>query len=52
MSEQLPEGMEDVSKIPNLRDGLNKRGFSAADVDKILGGNTLRVMRNAESEAA
>ncbi len=51
VSEELPEGMEDVSKIPSLRDGLRGRGFSGADVDKILGGNTMRAWRAVEGAA-
>jgi membrane dipeptidase len=47
----LPEGMEDISKIPNLVSGLMERGFSDADILKILGGNTLRVMREVEQAA-
>jgi membrane dipeptidase len=46
--DQFPEGMEDISKIPNLVRGLMERGYSDADILKILGGNTLRVMREAE----
>lgn len=52
VEDQLPEGMEDISKIPNLVEGLSKRGFSDADIEKILGGNTLRVMREVEAAAA
>jgi membrane dipeptidase len=44
----FPEGMEDISKIPNLVRGLMERGFSDEDILKILGGNTLRVMRAVE----
>src|SRR5664279_4168098 len=47
----LPEGMEDISKMPNLVRGLMERGFSDADILKILGGNTLRVMREVEAES-
>jgi membrane dipeptidase len=47
----LPEGMEDISKMPNLVGGLMERGFSDADILKILGGNTLRVMRQVEEAA-
>ena len=50
--DQLPAGMEDISKIPNLVSGLLGRGFSEADVERILGGNTLRVMRRVEQIAA
>jgi membrane dipeptidase len=47
----LPEGMEDISKMPNLVCGLMERGFSDGDILKILGGNTLRVMREVEQAA-
>jgi membrane dipeptidase len=52
VNDQLPEGMEDISKIPNLVEGLKERGFSEPDVEKVLGGNTLRVMREVEEAAA
>jgi membrane dipeptidase len=39
-----PVGMEDVSKLPALTAALRARGFSPTDVEKILGGNVLRVM--------
>lgn len=48
---QLPQGMEDISKIPNLVAGLAARGFSDSDIGKILGGNSLRVMRRVEAWA-
>ena len=48
---ELPEGMEDVSKVPGIAEGLALRGFSGADVDKVLGGNTMRVMRDVEAAA-
>jgi membrane dipeptidase len=44
----FPEGMEDISKTPNLVRGLMERGFSDEDILKVLGGNTLRVMREVE----
>jgi membrane dipeptidase len=47
----LPEGMEDVSKIPNLVRGLMERGYSDEDIEKVLGRNTLRVMREVEAVA-
>ena len=50
--DQLPEGMEDISKIPNLVGGLGERGFSDFDIEKILGGNTLRVMLEVENASA
>jgi membrane dipeptidase len=43
-----PVGMEDVSKLPAITAGLRARGFSPADVEKILGGNVLRVLEANE----
>jgi len=51
VDDMLPEGMEDISKLPNLVRGLMERGFSDDDILKILGGNTLRVMRQVEQAA-
>lgn len=39
------EDLEDVSKLPNLTAGLIERGYSPADVRKILGNNALRVFK-------
>jgi membrane dipeptidase len=50
--DQFPEGMEDISKIPNLVRGLMERGYSDENILKVLGGNTLRVMREVEQVAA
>jgi membrane dipeptidase len=47
-NDQFPAGLEDISKIPNLVAALMERGFSDDDILKILGGNTLRVMREVE----
>jgi membrane dipeptidase len=44
----MPLGMEDASKLPKLTDALLKRGYSESDVEKILGGNILRVMEAVE----
>jgi membrane dipeptidase len=40
-----PRGLEDESKMPALTAALLKRGYSEGDIKKIMGGNTLRVMR-------
>ncbi len=40
-----PQGLEDVSKMPALVAALLRHGYSEADIKKILGGNTLRVIR-------
>jgi membrane dipeptidase len=36
--------LTDVSELPNLTAELLRRGYSESDIDKILGGNMLRVM--------
>jgi membrane dipeptidase len=46
-----PTGLEDVSKFANLTRALLEKGYSAEDIRKIYGGNTLRVMRAVEAEA-
>ncbi len=40
--------LADVSELPNLTRELLRRGYSENDVDKILGGNMLRVMEAVE----
>jgi membrane dipeptidase len=44
----MPFGMEDVSKLPKITDALLKKGYSEQDIEKILGGNILRVMEQVE----
>src|SRR6478672_6628820 len=44
----MPLGMEDASKLPQITDALLKKGYSEADIEKILGGNILRVMEAVE----
>jgi membrane dipeptidase len=41
----VPRGLEDVSKMPNLTQALMKRGYSEADIQKIMGSNFLRLIR-------
>jgi len=48
----MPIGMEDASKLPKITDALLKKGYSDADIEKILGGNILRVMEAVERAAA
>lgn len=52
VGDTLPEGLKDVSTFPNLIQGLLDRGYSEADIEKILYKNTLRVWRAAEEFAA
>ena len=42
-----PVGLEDVSCYPRLTEELLRRGYSEADVHKVLGGNVLRAFREA-----
>ena len=47
-----PAGLSSVAELPNLTAELLRRGYSAEDVTKILGGNILRVMEEVERKAA
>jgi len=48
----MPEGAQDVSMLPNITYELLKRGYSERDIRKILGENLLRVMAQAERVAS
>lgn len=52
VGDSLPTGLKDVSSYPNLIEGMLKRGYSEADITKVLSGNMLRVMRAVEHYAA
>lgn len=45
----VPVGLEDVSKFPNLTRALLEKGYTAGDIQKIYGGNLLRLMRAVEA---
>src|SRR5438067_5415208 len=49
---QVPVGLEDVSKFPDLIAELLRRGWTEPDVQKVAGLNALRVLRAAERVAA
>ena len=49
--DEVPQGMEDVSKFPDLIAELLRRGWTEADVKKVAGLNILRVLRDAERVA-
>jgi membrane dipeptidase len=42
---EVPQGLEDESKMPALIAELLKKGYSEGDIKKIMGENFLRVMR-------
>jgi membrane dipeptidase len=47
----MPFGMDDASKLPRITEALVKKGYSDQDIEKILGGNILRVMEAVEKAA-
>ena len=50
MNIRVPEGLEDVSKYPNLFAELIRRGFSDDDVKKISRLNLTRVLQDVENK--
>ncbi len=49
VSGQLPQGIDSAADLPKITAALMDRGYTAADCDKILGGNLLRVFREVEN---
>jgi membrane dipeptidase len=47
----MPYGMEDASHLPQIAKALRERGYAEADIRKILGGNTLRLMEKVRAAA-
>ena len=52
VGDSLPTGLKDVSAYPNLIAKLLAAGYSEGDVEKICGGNLLRVWSEVERVAA
>ena len=48
----MPDGMEDASKLPKITEALLRKGYPESDVRKILGENTLRLLDQAEKVSA
>ena len=46
----VPAGLEDISKMPTLKQALKVQGYSEVDIGKIMGGNFLRVIRAVVGE--
>lgn len=42
-----PDELDSVADLPKIAAGLQARGYSAADVDAVMGGNMLRKIREA-----
>jgi membrane dipeptidase len=49
VSGATPQGMDSAADLPKITQALLDRGYSAEDIKKILGGNTLRVFRQVET---
>jgi len=45
----MPYGMDDASYLPRITGGLLQKGYCESDIQKILGGNTLRLMQDVEA---
>ena len=41
-----PDDLEDISEMPRLTDALLRDGFGETEIEKILGGNMMRVLRD------
>jgi len=51
VGDSLPVGLKDVSDYPNLVAEFLRRGYTEKDIEKILGGNLLRVWAEVEAYA-
>ncbi|HEY6971440.1 MAG TPA: dipeptidase [Candidatus Angelobacter sp.] len=47
----LPQEIDSVADLPKITQALYQRGYTRAQIHKILGGNFLRVMRRVEAVA-
>lgn len=52
VGDSLPTGLKSVADYPNLVHRLLVKGYSEADIRKILGGNVIRLWREVEKVAA
>ena len=47
----MPVGMEDCTKLPKITEALLRKGYKEADIRKILGENTVRLLGEVEKVA-
>jgi membrane dipeptidase len=45
----MPEELDSAADLPKITEGLVQRGYTAAQIQKILGGNLMRVFREVEA---
>ena len=48
----MPDGMEDVTRLPKITEALIKKGYTDDQIKGILGGNLLKLMEKVEKSAA
>lgn len=48
---RMPDGMEDVSRLPKITEALLRKGYGEKEIKKILGENTLRLLEQVEKVA-
>ena len=46
-----PQGMDSAADLPKITEALYQRGYKPADIQKILGGNLMRVFGEVEKTA-
>ena len=46
-----PQGIDSVADLPKITAALARRGYTAHQLEKLLGGNLMRVMKQVESAA-
>ena len=46
-----PEGIDSAADIPKITSALTARGYSVKDLQKVLGGNLMRVFRSVQAAA-
>jgi membrane dipeptidase len=47
----VPEDLADASGLPRIAQELTGRGYGKSDIERILGGNTMRILREVEAVA-